>query len=282
MDLLSLIRLFGRHRLVVLLAAALGLGMVVAAYSLAPPAYRASSAVVVFNPPIPPVDPRNPSATVPKAENPYARFGDLSVVVDILKRIMLSGPVDKELRKAGLVGEFTVAANLDFKRGPIVDLATEAPTAELAIESNKILIEELRTQLAKLQSQQGTGETYQIRGELVVPPTAATRVLTSALRRTIAATALAGLLVIGLAVLAEARTERRSKRLGAKRPGPRRPRPVEPTTATAPGSPTAGARLPRVRRAPNSAEPRPPAEGDGPAPQPESEQLVGEGSAPLP
>ena len=59
-------------------------------------------------------------------QNPYVRFGDLSVVVDILVRITGSEEVVNSLKAKGLQGTYTIAANRDFYRGPIVDVAAES------------------------------------------------------------------------------------------------------------------------------------------------------------
>ena len=106
MDLLTLLRLFRRNIAATVVAAVLAAALVGYVVVSAPPVYRSSGSVVLFSPPQPPdptlrdVDPSVPTTTV-ASDNPYVRFNDLSVVVDIVRRVLLSTEVDATVRKAG-------------------------------------------------------------------------------------------------------------------------------------------------------------------------------------
>ncbi len=138
-------------------------------------------------------------------------------------------------RTAGLDGTYTVAANVDFQRGPLIDVAAEASSAEAAINNVKIVGAELKEQLAQMQQAQGTNTSYFISADLVVAPTRATRVFSSRLRLLIAAGALGVAFVLGSAILADALTRRRRRRsAGAAHVAPVRPvRGVEDPDAAA-------------------------------------------------
>ncbi len=174
-----------------------------------PAQYRATSAVVLLNPPaLPEVTAENPTIP-PEFQNPYGRFGDLSVIVDILVRVLGSEPVVDGLKAQGLEGTFEIAANRDFYRGPIIDIATEASTAEAAIADTKLVMAELENQLTTLQQSQGTDPSYWIRVETIVGADKATTVLSGTLRSMILVAGLGVVLTVGAGLLAEALRARR-------------------------------------------------------------------------
>lgn len=219
MDFLALLRLLRRQVWVVVPAVLLSGGLLAATLVLVPPTYRASSSVVLLNPPTPPEADVKSSKPTGDYQNPYARFGDLSIVVDILRRIMTSSPLMDKLRQEGLVGTYTVAANIDFSRGPIIDIASEASTAPDALGSTALVVKELGLQLGALQAQQGTRPDYFIRSEVVVSATRSTRVFSSTLRRLIAVGALGFGLVISTAIIGDS-ISRRKRRKSDTRKGP--------------------------------------------------------------
>lgn len=227
MDVLNLLRLFRRHTVVVVVASFVALGMLVVSYVSAPAVYRASGSVVLLNPPTPP-DPLKavtPTlATTPPTlpfQNPFVRFNDISVVVDILVRVMRTSAVVDVLGEAGLNGTYTIGANTDFYRGPIIDVAAEAATAGEAKNSAKLVMAELSTQLEKLQVEQGGNPAYFIRPTTVVSPERATTVFSSVLRRLIAVGALGLMVIVVSALLAEALRVARDRRSASEaRQGP--------------------------------------------------------------
>ncbi|MGI8686600.1 MAG: hypothetical protein ACR2MO_16175 [Acidimicrobiales bacterium] len=212
MDVLTLLRLFGRHKIVVAIASLLTFAAVTGTYMAAPPLYRASGSVVLLNPPpLPEAAPDAPPRG-PGFQNPIKDLDDMSVVVDILARVMSTSEVEDKLVTAGLTGTYTIGANIDFYRGPIIDVAAEATSGPDAIDTAKRVMTEVGVQLAKLQTDQGTDPSYQIRTSTVVPPERATKVFSSALRRLIGAGALGVIAIIGAALTAEAITVARSRR----------------------------------------------------------------------
>src|SRR5262245_54898459 len=84
MDLMSLVRLMWRHWRITVPAAVLTIVLVVAAFMLKSPSYEAGASVVLFSPPLAPsADTTTPGAVQSSGENPFTRYGDLSVVADI-------------------------------------------------------------------------------------------------------------------------------------------------------------------------------------------------------
>lgn len=212
MDVLTLLRLFGRHKIVVAIMTLLTFVAVTGTYLAAPPLYGASGSVVLLNPaPLPEAAPDAPPRG-PGFQNPIKDLDDMSVVVDILARVMGTSEVEDKLVTAGLTGTYTIGANIDFYRGPIIDVAAEATSGPDAIDTAKRVMTEVGVQLAKLQTDQGTDPSFQIRTSTVVPPERATKVFSSALRRLIGAGALGVIAIIGAALTAEAVAVARKRR----------------------------------------------------------------------
>ena len=208
----SLLRILWRHKIVVgsvALVSLLGLlGIVVTS----PPTYRAGAAVVLLNPPAVPTATAARPDIPAQYQNPYVRFGDLSVVVDILVRVTGSQEVVNSLKSKGLDGTFTIAANRDFYRGPIVDVAAESGSSAKAINDTKLVVQQIQDELVALQTQQGTDPSYFIRAELVVGADRATTVFSGTLRLLILAAGFGGMLTIGAGLLADAIARRRPRR----------------------------------------------------------------------
>lgn len=220
MDLLNLFRLILGHKVVALVAVVASGCLLVAAYFSSPPVYRASGSVVLLNPP-PPSAPVPSSSPATGAQNPYLLFNDLSVVADILVRVIGRPEVAQDLRLNGVVGTYTVLANLDFKRGPIIEVAAEAGSGDEALRSARLVIDRLGDELRKLQVEEGVDPASAIRTVTVAPPERATTVFSSALRRLVAAGGLCVLGTVAALLLAEAISVRKQggRGRGSTEPG---------------------------------------------------------------
>jgi capsular polysaccharide biosynthesis protein len=211
MNISSLLRVLWRRRLVVIPMAVLSFGLCVGTVIVAPPTYRSSASVVLLNPPALPVTtPQNPQIPT-AAQNPYARFGDLSVIVDILVRRVDSESVKSSMKAAGLDGTFQVAANRDFYRGPIIDISAQSRTAAKAVDGANIVIAELQKQLKALQENEGTEPAYFINAKLVVGAGRATTIFSPTLRLLLLVAGVGLILTIGAGLLSDARGRRREK-----------------------------------------------------------------------
>jgi hypothetical protein len=170
--------------------------------------FDASSTVVLVTPT------PQPAVQVPieQTANPYFRLNDMSVVVDIVKRVMVGADVDQRVRADGLTGTYLVAANTDFYRGPIIDMVVESDNPSAAVEGVKILLREQAIVLDEIQSAEGTDPEYRITTQIVVEPAEASRVLSSTMRRGLAAAILAGGFVIACLLIADLFSRMRARR----------------------------------------------------------------------
>jgi capsular polysaccharide biosynthesis protein len=200
MDVLSLIRLLARHWWVTVPAALLTLVGVAAAFKVSSPTYRATGSIVLLSPPEAPnvdIDPESAAG-----QNPYARFNDLSVMADVVSRIMANDTTHTELLKQG-VTDYEVVANR-FSRGPVIEVTGENESSEGAVESTKAVLEEIDAVLVQLQEQDKTADPkYFITSDPLQSPSTAAPLYGSTVRAAIAALVVGSLGTLGLAVLAE-------------------------------------------------------------------------------
>jgi len=247
----GLLKILGRHKPIVGTFAGLTLAALVAVVFLWPPSYQATSAVVLLNPPAVPVASVNGPAVPDDIQNPYVSFDDLSVVVDILSRVFDSKEMVDKLKAQGLEGTFEIAANRDFYRGPIIDVASEAPSPEAAVKATNMVTAELAAQLKSLQASQKIDPNYFIKTAAVVDAGQATSVLTGTIRMLIVVGGLGAMLTVGAGLAADGldrlRDRRRAKAGAVEASGPfdgsqpgagAAPMPPTPVPA-APGPPSA-------------------------------------------
>lgn len=212
MDILSLLRLVVRQWRVTVPAAVVSLVGVVAALQLSSPTYEATGSIVLLSPPEAPDVEAVPGSAPPSevGQNPFARYGDLSVVADILARVMDSDSRRTEFEVQG-VTDYEVAANR-LSRGPVIEVTGEGPDSAAAIRSTEIVLTEVDAVLADLQRAEGADPKYYISTAPLEPPSTATAMYGSTVRAAIGALAVGALCTLGLALVAEALAQRRAAR----------------------------------------------------------------------
>jgi hypothetical protein len=208
MDLMSLVRLMVRHWRVTGPAAAATLALVVAAFVTSSPTYSASASVALYSPPEAPDAADTPGADPSAGQNPFARYGDLSVVADIVARRMDSDAERAALEAQGVTGYEVVANRL--QRGPLIEVTGTGPNPAVAISSAEAVVAEFDSVLSEMQKAEGADPEYFITSGPIEPPEKAVAQVGSTLRTAIAALVVGGLGTIGFAVAAEAFTRRRA------------------------------------------------------------------------
>jgi hypothetical protein len=213
MDFADLFRVLYRRKLVVIPMVVFAIGSMMLVYKRKPPDYKANGSVVLLAPPPPPLAATGAGAV--NGQNPYLRFGDLSVVVDILARVVSSPPVGSALRAQGLKGTYVVGANIAFYHGPIIDVTAKGPTSPDAVHAAVLVMNEIGHDLAAMQTKQGANPAYLIKTQNVVTPTAAKKVFSSTFRTLIGVGVLNLIAILVVAMLADAIARGRSRRPGA-------------------------------------------------------------------
>jgi hypothetical protein len=212
MDVVTVLRLLTRHWRVTVPAALLTVLLVGAAFRSSSPTYEATGSIVLLPPPeAPDVQPSSEPAPPPTVgQNPFARYGDLSVVADILARVLDSDSRRAEFESQG-VTDYDVVVNR-FQRGPVIDVTGLGPNPQAAIRSTEIVLKEVNAALSDLQEAEGADPNYFIHGASVELPSTATAMYGSTVRTAITALAVGALGTLGLAVLAEVIARRREAR----------------------------------------------------------------------
>lgn len=216
MDLLAISRKIWRHRLATLPVLVLTLLGAIYVIAIKSPEYQASSSYVLINPPAPPT--AEEIAADPKlgrisADNPYTRFADQSVVVDLLASKLSNESARSALEQQGADRAYTVApsAELGFS-SLIVEITGSGSTPQEAVRTADLVGAALTSELDSLQASKGVAPRYRIQTQRVVAPDNAQQRVSGKLRALVGVFAMGAILLFvvisaaeGLAALREER-----------------------------------------------------------------------------
>lgn len=216
MSLLAILRTILRHKVAtmpIVLLTLVGVGYVVA---FTTPVYEAKASYAFINPPGPPSPAevaRDPNLANIQADNPYTRFADQSVVVDILVRKVVSGQVRRELLKEGADPRYDVIPSRQFGSSPIAEVTGVGATAAIAETTARTVSEALRYQLKALQAAEGVAPRYMIRALEVEGPEGARLRVASRVRSLVAVLGLGTVVLFVMVSITEAFDIKRAERL---------------------------------------------------------------------
>jgi hypothetical protein len=199
MDLLLIARKIWRHKLLTLpliVLTFLGAAYVVAVKQ---PVYQAKSSYVLLNPPAPPTAEdiaRDPALARIKTDNPYTRFGDQSVVIQVLASTMSGDAARHALVRQGADIRYTVAPSSEFGyASPIVQITAIGANAASAIQTARLVGNATTIELDRMQSSQGVDKRYRIKPLQVAAPDQAELQASGQLRM------LVGVLLLGVVLM---------------------------------------------------------------------------------
>jgi hypothetical protein len=224
MNLFSIARKLWRHKLVALPIVLLILCGVVYVVAVKQPVYEASSSYILINPPAPPTPAdieRDPALGRLNSDNPYTRFTDESVMVDVLASSMMSESARRALVRAGADSRYMVTPSSGSTSGftkPIVQITAQGWSPEAAMRSAKLVGNALTGELARMQQVEGVDPGYRIRAQLVDPPDSAKVQASAQLRPLIGVLVLGVVLLLGVVVVADAMVTLRTGRIGQMAP----------------------------------------------------------------
>jgi hypothetical protein len=222
MNLLSIARKLWRYKLLTLPVVLLTLCGAVYVVAVKEPVYEASSSYILINPPLPPTPEdiaRNPALGRVNADNPYTRFSDQTVVVEVLASAMATKSAERALLKAGADPRYKVepAGAFGFS-SPIVKITAQGATPEAAIDSAKLVGNQVTGQLARMQQAEGVDPDYRIKANQVDAPDGAELRASGQLRMLVGVLAIGTILLFVTVSLADALTMLRRERLGGPAP----------------------------------------------------------------
>jgi capsular polysaccharide biosynthesis protein len=176
MDLLLIVTRIWRHKFITV--PVIVLTIVGAAYAVAvkQPVYQVSASYLLVNPPAPPTVQQiaaDPALGRVRAENPYTRFGNQPVMIDVLSRTLSSPTARQRLLNKGADPRYAVEAamSLGFET-PIVQITASGPTPEIATRTANIVSNAVVAELDRLQSKEQVDPRYRITAQQLQSPVA--------------------------------------------------------------------------------------------------------------
>jgi Chain length determinant protein len=217
MDLLSIVRKVWRYKLVTLPVVLLTLCGAVYVVAVKEPVYEASSSFILINPPAPPTPEdiaRDPSLGRINSDNPYTRFSDQSVMIEVLASTMASESAQRALLEAGADPRYKVAPTSAFGySSPIVKVTAQGPTPEVAVRSAKLVGKALTRELEGMQQAEGVDPHYRIEAQQVETPDRAQLKASGQLRMLVGVLVLGAVLLFVVVSVADALTTLRAGRM---------------------------------------------------------------------
>jgi hypothetical protein len=226
MDLSSIARKIWRYKLLTVPVVMLTLCGAVYVVAVKDPVYEASSSYILAYPPDPPTPEeitRDPALGRVNANNPYTRFSDQAVMVEVLARSTANEEWRRALRDAGADPRYTVKPVAEFGSAeslPIVKISAQASTPEVAIRSAHLVGNAVSRQLQRMQQAEGVDPDYQIKANEVDTPTRAQLQASGKLRALVGVLALGTVLLLLVVSLGDALRTLRMERSGRSAPSP--------------------------------------------------------------
>jgi hypothetical protein len=203
MDLLSISRTVRRHKLATLPVIILMFIGITYTLLLKAPVYHATSSYILISPPVP-ASPNqiasNPALANVNSDNPYVRFGDLGVMVEVLTQSLGTDQERASLLKEGVNPLYTIGPDISLTTtAPIMDVTGVGSTPSEAIRSAILVGRAITTKLGQMQGAQHVGQYYWITSLQLTVPDHAQLQVSSKLRMLVAVLAF-GVIILFLEV----------------------------------------------------------------------------------
>ena len=166
MDLLLIARKLWRYKLATLPIIALTIAGAYYVLVVKEPLYEAQSSYLLVNPPSPPTAEQiaaNPALGRIHSDNPYTRYPDQAVVIDVLTRTMNSESERRMLVKAGADRGYMVGSGAQFgSQSPIVQITGTGSTPAIALQTAKVVGHAVEGELDRMQDVEKVDPGYRI------------------------------------------------------------------------------------------------------------------------
>jgi hypothetical protein len=197
MTLLLIARKIFRYKLAVLPILSLVLVGTIYVVAVKPPTYEADATYIMVNPPPPPTDAeiaRDPSLAHIADDNPYTRFSDQSVLVQVMASRLDSDEARRALAAKGGDPNYTAAPSAEFGfTSPVLQVSGTGTSAAQAIATANLVGAALKQELDRIQT--GVDRRYRIKSEPIVAAHDATLKPTGKLRALVAVFVLGGVML---------------------------------------------------------------------------------------
>ena len=166
MDLLGIVRLLWRYRLLTLPVVLLTIGGMLYTVAIKKPVYEAQASYILINPPAPPTADqvaRNPELGEVSTDNPYTRFASQTVVVEILARTIGGDAARLALVNQGADPRYHVTPSSEYgSSSPIVQITGVGATPDGAIRTAELVSTAVLAELNRMQHARGVDKGYRI------------------------------------------------------------------------------------------------------------------------
>jgi hypothetical protein len=166
------------------------------------PVYEVSSTYILVNPPEPPTEDqiaRSPKLAI-GSDNPYTRYSDQSVMVQVLASRLSSEAAKRELVNRGADPNYKAEPSAEFGfTAPLVQVTGTGSTPAAATRTAEVVGNAFTRELARMQQARGVAPKYRIDAQQVVAPHGAKLKASGQLRSLVAVFAL-GVILLFLVV----------------------------------------------------------------------------------
>lgn len=214
MSLLLILAKLWKYKLATLPVIALVIVGIVYVIAVKAPTYEANSSYILVSPPAPPTEAaiaRNPSLGRINSDNPYLRFSDQSVIVQILSRRLASKDVRAALVRQGADPNYAAAPSVELGfSAPILQITGTGTSPAGALATAELVGRAMNKELDQMQAIRNVAKEYRIKTDVVVPAEDATLKASGKLRALVAVFALGTILLFMVVSVAEAVSALRS------------------------------------------------------------------------
>lgn len=196
MDLETMVGAILRHKIISVAVILATFAALAGVYLTSEPVYQARSSLVMI-PPAPPTEEEANDPALEGRDNPYARFGDLSIVAAIVSAKLMGQVTRDELAAQGVDPRYEIGPSDRFGAGrPVVDVLSYGSSNDAALEDNEFLVAAFNDDLEAVQAEENTLPRFMLTTRAVDIPSRAEPQLTSRLRSLFAVAALGALALL--------------------------------------------------------------------------------------
>ena len=175
MDLLLLVNRIWRHKFITVPVILLTLAGAAYVAAVNKPVYKVSASYLLVNPPAPPTPQQvaaDPKLAHVRADNPYTRFNNQPVMIDVLSRTVSTPTARHKLLTEGADPRYAVESATTFGFAtPVLQITAAASTPEVAIRSARLVSRASLSALDRIQENAQVDPPYRITAQQLEPPT---------------------------------------------------------------------------------------------------------------
>jgi hypothetical protein len=175
MDLLLIVTRIWRHKLITVPVILLTLAGAAYIAAVKKPVYKVSASYLLVNPPAPPTAQQiaaDPKLGHVRADNPYTRFNNQPVMIDVLSRTLSTPTARQRLVTQGADPRYAVESATTFGFAtPVLQITAAAGSPEVAIRSATLVSRASLSALDRIQEKAQVDPAYRITAQQLEPPT---------------------------------------------------------------------------------------------------------------